>query len=330
MEPLRTDIDMIRVLNEKSLDVNVRDRNGMTPLHYACRSGESDAGEFLLQLDADSTIKDDFGRTPLIVAWQYGQTELMGISRDKGTNREDDSAQNTKLEDLPIWSLVTLRRLDLIEAAIASGRANLSIKEPGTSNTVFHCAIRDNRNDEMREVNRAHLLRALFTVGSIFADEVNNDRRTPLHFAAVFNSVEATEVLLEYCPKLDEIDRWELTPLTIALTDENYDIALALVAAGVKLDKKMVDLNKMLLEAVVRQNVDAAEKLILAGADRMAQDEYGRTADMLARQADDGKLLRILQSAKSFLYSGKKTDETMVPKDIPFRPFHSRLVELDG
>ena len=321
--------DIIRVLKNKTLDLNEPDENGMTPMHYACKEGEFEAAELMLRFDADSAIKDNFGRTPFTVAWQYGQPELMDLCRDSGTNREADSTQCIKLEDLPIWSLVTLRRLDLIEAAFALHKADLSIREPGTNNTVLHCAIMDNRIDEVREINRAYILRALLAVGSISPNETNNFKRTPLHFAAVFNSVEATEVLLEYGPKLDEIDRFDLTPLMIALTDENYDIAIVLVAADAKLDGKKVDLNKMLLEAVERQNVKAVEKLILAGADRMAQDEYGRTADMLARQSDDGELLSILQSAKSFLYPGKKMDEIKAQKDIPFRPFHSRVIELD-
>jgi len=37
--------------------------------------GKPEAIETLLDLGADSTVKDKSGRTPLVVAWQYGQTD---------------------------------------------------------------------------------------------------------------------------------------------------------------------------------------------------------------------------------------------------------------
>ena len=63
-------------------------------------------------------------------------------------------------------------------------------------------------------------------------------------------------------------------------------------------------MQKLLFAAIEFQSVEAVGSLMMAGADRMAQDEYGRTADMIAKQVDngDGRILSILRSNRSFMY----------------------------
>ena len=54
--------------------VNIRDENGMTPLHYAVRNGYAECAEVLLKAGADANATNRAGQTPLAMALQSQQT----------------------------------------------------------------------------------------------------------------------------------------------------------------------------------------------------------------------------------------------------------------
>lgn len=65
------------LLDKKRLGVNIRDNYGMTPLHNASRYGEEAVASVLLENKADASLEDRFNRKPFMVAWQYGQRDIM-------------------------------------------------------------------------------------------------------------------------------------------------------------------------------------------------------------------------------------------------------------
>lgn len=129
---------MIKLFVEKGLVQTLQDRIGFTPLHDASRSGRPEAIETFLELSADPTIKDSFDRTPLVLAWQYGETEIMSILQRKGKTEQKDSNLISKDENLPIWSLVRLGRSELIADAIIANKSTLTAAEPGIEDTALH------------------------------------------------------------------------------------------------------------------------------------------------------------------------------------------------
>lgn len=66
------------------LDVNVKDRDGMTPLHWAVLKNKTDWVEALLKSRSDSNIKDNFGRTPLYLSLIRGHKEIINILQEGG------------------------------------------------------------------------------------------------------------------------------------------------------------------------------------------------------------------------------------------------------
>lgn len=308
-------VETLLLLHEKGLDANCRDSIGMTPLHEACKHGKLEAGQYLLDIGADLSVKDTYGRTPFTVAFQYGHTELMNLCKKEDTDNVADMAQNTETKNLPIWSLVLLRDLKLLTVLISKG-ATLDINEPGTKNTLLHLAIQENANDLKEGVDRFNILRQLLAVGKMSPDVRDKYGHTPLHFAALEGFMQAAEILLEHKAKLEELDRFGRTPLVIASKFENFDVALALIVVGAKIDKTKVDIDKLLLEAIARRDIKAMEKLLLASADRLAQDDYGRTADLIAKQVGGVELLKILQGARSFVYHPSKVKTSVQVTEV--------------
>ncbi len=69
------------VLVAKGADVNAKDSDGFTPLHWAARSDSIDRPtvEFLLEKGADPELKDNEGRTVRALAKEKGQAALVEI-----------------------------------------------------------------------------------------------------------------------------------------------------------------------------------------------------------------------------------------------------------
>ena len=65
-------------------DVNWKDQNGKTPLHYAACKGHKEIAELLIANGADVNAKDDKGRTPLDRAIKYQRTETVDLLRKHG------------------------------------------------------------------------------------------------------------------------------------------------------------------------------------------------------------------------------------------------------
>jgi ankyrin repeat protein len=70
----------LKIVNAQSIDFNLRDEKGMTPLHYAAQcSGCQDVGiiaDVMLQKGADPNIKDKDGFTPLRYTFLYNNIDV--------------------------------------------------------------------------------------------------------------------------------------------------------------------------------------------------------------------------------------------------------------
>lgn len=59
----RGDLDAVKVLVSSNADVNAQDTEGQTPLHYAVRREREDIAQLLVNHQADLQIKDGHGNT---------------------------------------------------------------------------------------------------------------------------------------------------------------------------------------------------------------------------------------------------------------------------
>jgi ankyrin repeat protein len=80
-------IDMARMLLDKGANPNIRESiDGRTPLHHAANSDTRYKAtvELLINRGADVNVKDDFGHTPLSMAKENGNTEVVDLLRKHG------------------------------------------------------------------------------------------------------------------------------------------------------------------------------------------------------------------------------------------------------
>lgn len=75
---------IIEQLIHMGMNVDERDHNGQTPLHYAAMVGNITAAKKLIELGADINAKDYFGRTPYNRAATKGHPLMMKLFQAKG------------------------------------------------------------------------------------------------------------------------------------------------------------------------------------------------------------------------------------------------------
>ena len=308
--------EIVGLLGEgDEIDLDARDKNGLTALHDASREGHEEVVQKLLGLGANKAVEDLFGRTPLRIALEYGQTQIACILQDASANQHVDPTSAVDAKSFPIWLLVKGGLLDQVAQAIAIRKSDLSMKEPVTENTALHYAVLDNKID---------ILRMLLTDTDMSPNPINRYQRTPLHLAALNSHFEATEILLHHHAEVDLKDEWGYTPLFLAQSeasqaDKHFPIALALIEAGANTDA--INVQKMFFAAIELGRVAAVQALLDKGADALGQDGSGRKAIELARVAGNTQIVQILQSSKSFRYSELKRK----PEQASRRVRHPRV-----
>ncbi|KAF7122852.1 hypothetical protein CNMCM5793_000962 [Aspergillus hiratsukae] len=146
------------LLKRDIADINARDENGLTPLHYAALSTSKRApttARALLDLGANPDIPDDRGCTPFTIASLLCRTETMkvlapapALENHSLDPKPEPSTATKTLKDLPAltlarhghWSLLQ----DLITASIGR-RPDLAYRDIATGETLLHLATRANQ-----------------------------------------------------------------------------------------------------------------------------------------------------------------------------------------
>ena len=96
------DLNMIRYLLELGIDVNARDKQNWTALHFACQSQKADIITILLNNNAEINIVDSFGNSPLWRAVMNGRDniDLIKLLLKHGANPFQKNSHNNSAYDI--------------------------------------------------------------------------------------------------------------------------------------------------------------------------------------------------------------------------------------
>lgn len=277
----------------RSANYNVRLEDGLTPLHFAAKSGYGGYISFLISRGADVRVKNSAGSTPLHEAIRAGQLEaarlLIAAGADVNTR---DAKGNTSLHlVMPLNTREEGMRLLLQKGA-----------DPNTKDSFgdapIHIALRLNMSVDILK---------LLLANNADINLRNSTGQSPLHTAIELARIEHIPALLERGADIFATDIKGITPFDLAigkgreltktlLTRKNIsgsdnrgntilhialeakapgEIIRLLIEEGVPISSRNKQGETALHIAVRDNHKEAGELLILNGADLFATDANG-------------------------------------------------------
>lgn len=271
---------IIRLLLEtcKDLDVNGQGNAGETALHDAARSGFVETCKVLLEFGARTDIKNRGGRTPVRSAKDAGQTEVLEVlreARDKEIHPVHKADTFKITGELPLPLAVQQGDLPTLRARIAAATADeLNAFSPDSSDTPLHTACHYLRSD---------IVELLLDAGA-FIDPQDAFHRTPLTLACQGGDLATVKVLVAHGADLNIATFREQPPWEIALLSGAAKVSVYLLAQpGTEIKKSSDNLHRALGWAAALGNLEAAKRLVEAGAPVLLKNADGMTPLQIAK-----------------------------------------------
>jgi ankyrin repeat protein len=226
------------------VDVNTRQPDGATALHWAAHNDDQPAADLLIRAGANVNAANELGATPLWLAAAQGSAAMVAKLLDAGAN------PNVALEEgeTPLMAAARTGTLEAVKL-LASRGADVNAKEHLRQQTALMWAAASDRGDVVRtlielhaDLNARSATRALVVNTGIQAGsggynppgQADHEEGgfTPLLFAARRGSVEAAGLLLAAGANVDLPAANGASPLVIAAHSGNGAMARLLLDHG--------------------------------------------------------------------------------------------------
>ena len=299
-----------QVLIDAGADIETKDICGLSPLHWACRSGVLDVVKVLLKAGAGVCVTDVEGSTCLFYAAQHGHTEtvryLVGLP-EVDVNHKGERATAVHVAAIA-------NHADVMEVLIDAG-ADIETKDVSAYNSPLHVAsqrgnlrvvkvllkagagvhVTDNEGDTCLTLaagfGHTETVRTLLCMPEVDVNQSNDRSYTSLHLAVsrkhyqMFQKHSAVmQVLIDAGADVEAKDDMGCSPLHFACEAGKLEIVQMLVEAGA--DVCVVDGNGIpgLLIAAAGGHTETVRYLVgLRGVDVNHRDIAGHTALKHAR-----------------------------------------------
>jgi hypothetical protein len=198
-----------------------------------------------------------------------------------GSKRTDTNVSLTGA--LPIWSLARSDKLEELKEILPDASVDeINLTEPDMGQAALHFAV-----DE----SSIEVVKLLIEYGANI-NMPNRYGRTPLHIAAMYNRWDSAEALIDAGADMTIRDGWGHQALLMAEHIERT-VALLLIERGAPLDSSM-SLDSYLNLAARGGYVEAARRLVLAGADVWGKNTWGKSQYAIAKEYGHEELAKII------------------------------------
>lgn len=228
--------DALDWLLTKNVKLDVADKKGWKPIHYAAKVGHVDALDQLLKLTHVVDVVDPQGRTPLMIAIAYKQTKAQRYLLKKGAkiNARDFLGQ------LPIHYAVRFSEpKELVHLIKLS--PGLEMPDHHGRTPLHYAAV----------LGRLDMVKTLLFYGAI-AVAKDNSSSSPIHLATLGGHMKVVECLLEHGVHVDDLDVNGRTPLHLTVALGHGDMLELLLRWGASVEMQ---------DGLGRSSLDWAKKL---------------------------------------------------------------------
>jgi ankyrin len=243
----------LRALLARKVDVNAREADGTTALHWAARADDQVAVDLLIRAGADVNAADRYGVKALALAAMNGNAFMVNGLLKAGANPNAAIGQG----ETPLMLAARTGNIETVRLLLAQG-ADVNAKEGAFGQTALMLAAIE---------NHAEVVQVLAEAGAEL-DVASNQIETPdVKPAKGIASEEARGAF----PK------GGLTPLLLAARQGVVESVRMIVNSGAKIDQPQMDGITPLIMAIFNGHYDVAAALLELGADAARADSANRT-----------------------------------------------------
>jgi ankyrin repeat protein len=270
-------------------ETNQPDHDGLTALHRAVQTGDSDRVKQLIDDGADVEALTLSGDSALHLAAELGHTALLPLLITPATLNK----RNLRYET-PLTKAWEHNQVDTAAALVAAG----AFLDPGGTMPLLHkaCAYGPTPAFPLQLLDA--MMSDQRSPGLVAREVCRKDHggHTPLHWAACSGRPELVTRLLELGADRDTLDKYGAYPLWYATLEEDRAQLVPLLATPANIDAVRWG-HTSLWYAAAQGIVQTAAALLAAGAAPDTCDKEGRSALRMAMQHGHTQVMRLLLTA---------------------------------
>ncbi len=222
-------------------DVNAPQADGTTPLMYAAYLGSTELAEALVAAGADVNAVNDYGTSAILEASIIGATGILEVLLENGADANWANPEG----ETPLMNTARAGLLDATRMLLDHG-ADINAVESWGGQSALHWAAAQQQSamlqlliDNGADVNLVSTIRHWdrTTLNEPRPKHMNKGGFTALHFAAREGCTACIDMLAKAGADLDAHDPERVTPLNMALLNQHFYTAAALIDAGADVDK---------------------------------------------------------------------------------------------
>lgn len=268
-----SDVDSVRALIAKGVDVNAPQGDGATALHWAAHRNDLALADLLIRAGANPNAANELGATPLWLACVNGSATMIERLLGAGAKTNVRIASG----ETPLMTAARTGDVTAVRLLLASG-ADVNAKEGVRGQTALMWAV----DQKQAEVARALIengadLHARSDVWSQLENTAGNANpvgdfemahggSTPLLFAARNGDLASARVLLDAGADVNDTVAAGMSALVVAAHSNHGGLAEYLLERGADPNAAKAGYTA-LHAAVLRGNVDLVKALLAHGAD---------------------------------------------------------------
>ncbi len=228
----RGDHDAVRTLLTTGGDVNAREADGATALHWAVLADDGESVRLLLRAGAQVNAANRYGVTPLEVAATTGDLAIVEALLARGA----DANATLPEGETVLMSAARTGNAEAVRLLLDYG-ADASAREHWYGETALIWAAAGNFGSAVRTL-------AAYGADMDGRSAPLNNRRggqsgswTPLMYAARQGALDSIAALLDSGASIDAADPDGATPLQLAIVNAHWDAVALLLARGADPDR---------------------------------------------------------------------------------------------